>query len=287
MSLLNPQLQAFVAIVKHNTVHAAAVQLHITQTAVTQRIRALEQSLQTTLFVRTRRGMLLTPEGEALLRYCQAAQDLEGEALANIKGAAGKTEVRVTISGPTSIMRSRIIPQCLPVLRAFPKLLLSFEVTDEEDRHQHLKAGKCQFAIIQKEDVAREMSCKLLKPEQYVLVCAHTWKDRKLKEIIKNERIIDFGPSDQLTFAYLKHYDLFDLVQHERHFVNRTESLAMMVCDGFGYGLLAKEFAKPYINSGKMMVLNAGRMYEHTMALAWYARPEPPAYFSALIAGIE
>src|SRR5690606_8099108 len=98
--------------------------------------------------------------GEALLRYCQAAQDLEGQALAKIKGAATQTEVRVTMSGPSSIMRSRIIPQCLPILRQFPKLLLNFEITDEENRHQHLKAGKCQFAVIQEEDTAREMDYK-------------------------------------------------------------------------------------------------------------------------------
>ncbi len=73
MSLLSPQLEAFVAITRYRTVHAAAVDLHITQTAVTQRIRTLETRLRTTLFTRTRRGMLLTPEGEALLRYCHAA----------------------------------------------------------------------------------------------------------------------------------------------------------------------------------------------------------------------
>ncbi len=82
MSLLSPQLQAFQAIVKYKTVHAAADTLNVTQTAVTQRIRALEEKLRVTLFIRTRRGMLLTSEGEALLRYCQAVRDIEGEALA-------------------------------------------------------------------------------------------------------------------------------------------------------------------------------------------------------------
>src|SRR4051794_18551948 len=98
MSLLSPQLQAFSAIVRHGTVHAAAKELGITQTGVTQRIRSLESSLSTTLFVRSRKGMVPTPEGMALLRYCQAARDLEGEALAKIQKVATQTEIRVFVT---------------------------------------------------------------------------------------------------------------------------------------------------------------------------------------------
>ena len=62
MILLDPQLHAFEAIVKTGTVHAAAKLLHLTQTAVTQRLRMLEQKMKTTLFIRSRRGMQLTTE---------------------------------------------------------------------------------------------------------------------------------------------------------------------------------------------------------------------------------
>src|SRR4051794_16075738 len=88
MSLLPPHLQAFVEISRRQTVIAAAHALGITQTGVTQRIRALESQLSTTLFIRSRRGMRLTPEGEALLRYCEGAAALEGKALARIQGGA-------------------------------------------------------------------------------------------------------------------------------------------------------------------------------------------------------
>lgn len=53
MSLLSPQLKAFMAIIDAKTVHAAASILNITQTAVTQRLRNLEAQLKTTLFIRS------------------------------------------------------------------------------------------------------------------------------------------------------------------------------------------------------------------------------------------
>lgn len=287
MSLLAPPLQAFVAIVKHKTVHAAARELHISQTAVTQRLRTLEKRLKTTLFTRTRRGMLITSEGEALLRYCNAARELEGETLAHISGAGLVSDIQVGITGPSSLMRARIIPQCFKIMEQFPHLLMEFIVNDRENRDKELRSGKCQFAAIQVDDVAAEMSHKLLEPEHYVLICSAAWHGRKLADIIKNETIIDFNPEDQIAYNYLKYYDLFDLVRHQRHFVNHTEALAIMLINGFGYGVLTKEFSKRYVDAGELVILNNGRTYENPMALAWYERPEPPAYFSAIVDGIK
>jgi len=287
MSLLSPQLQAFMAIAKHKTVHSAAGAVHITQTAVTQRIHSLEAKLGTTLFIRTRRGMMLTPEGEALLRYCNAVNEIEGEALAKISGAGIDSEIRIGITGPSSIMRSRIIPQCFSVIKNFPNLLVHFDINDLENRVRSLRSGDSQLAVIREEDVVPEMEYKKLQPERYVLVCTSAWKKRKLRDIIAAEHIVDYDLSDQMTFNYLKHFNLFDLVNHERHFANRTDALAMMLVAGYGYGVLTMEFSKPYIEEKKLIVLNSGKIYKTSMALAWYDRPEPPKYFSALIGAIE
>jgi LysR family transcriptional regulator (chromosome initiation inhibitor) len=287
MSLLSPALQAFVAIAKYKTVHSAADTLHVTQTAVTQRIHTLEARLGTTLFIRTRRGMMLTPEGEALLRYCHAASELEGEALAKIKGSATETTIQIGITGPTSIMRARIIPQCLPILKKFPYLLAHFDINDIDTRIRSLRTGESQFAIARPEDINAEMEQKLLSPERFVLVCSKHWKQRKLRDIIKTERIIDYDSTDQMTFNYLKHFNLFDLAKHERYFVNRTESLALMISTGLGYGVLSLEFSKNYIEANELIVLNAGKFYENQIALAWYARHEPPDYFAEIIKAIN
>ena len=286
MSLLGPQLEAFIAVAKHNSVHLTADEIYLTQTAVTQRIRALERMLCSTLFVRTRRGMLLTQEGEALLRYCHAAKDLEGEALAQIQGTGIQTEVEVVITAPTSIMNSRIIPECLPIINKFPNLLINFDTNDVENRHNTLRAGNCDFAIIQEENLSREIKFKKLKPEQLVLVCSSKWEGRELEEIIKNERIIDYNAADQTTYNYLKQYNLFNMARHSRYFVNRTGNLALLASEGVGYTVLTRDFADPYIKNEKLIILNKGQTYDISLFLIWYDRPEPPEYFSAIIKAI-
>lgn len=286
MILLDPQLLAFVAIIKEGTVHAAAKSLFLTQTAVTQRLRQLEQKMKTTLFIRSRRGMLLTSEGEQLYRYCQRVTEMGSVMLANIQGSGVSSNLRVKIAGSSSIMRSRIIPQCQAVMKAFPKLHLSFLIDDAVDISQHLKSGSFDLVILRPEQVTQEMESKPLSPEHYLLVCSAKWKHCKLLNIISSEKIIDFDQDDQMTFSYLKKYDLLKHIQTERHFVNNTESIAQLFIAEFGYGVLTKEFADPYIKSGELHILNQKKAYLSPVSLAWYARPEQPPYFAALIDAI-
>ena len=98
MSLLHPGITAFQAIARLGTVHAAAQEIGLSQTGVTQRIRGLERDLGVTLFVRSRRGMRLTTEGEALVRWCQRVGDLEGELISFMGREAPAGAVRVSSS---------------------------------------------------------------------------------------------------------------------------------------------------------------------------------------------
>lgn len=71
-------IRYFLSVSRTRSFLSAAQQLQVTHSTVSRRISALEDALQTTLFVRTERGCALTPSGEELLPY---AEDLERAAL--------------------------------------------------------------------------------------------------------------------------------------------------------------------------------------------------------------
>ena len=281
--LLSPQLQAFLAIVKHKTVYAAANNIFLTQTAVTRRIKALEEHLATSLFVRTRQGMKLTAEGQALLRYCHQAEALEGKALPYVTGTGIEKQVTVSLTGPATIIYSRIVPQCLAVMKQFPKLSLHYHVDDNESRVETLRRGDSQLAIIPNNLLSEEMEYKHLVAEHYILVATEKWGSRSLEDIVRNEMIIDFNAEDEITFNYLKQYNLLGLARSERHFVNHTSTLALMISQGLGYSVLPKEFVKPYLKDKQLITIHEENIYLYHMSLAWYPRHEQPKYFSAII----
>lgn len=75
-------LHAYYWIARLGSFHAAAARLGLTQPTVTARIRELERSLGTQLFLRTSRGVHLTPEGAGMFDYVDRilalVEDLEG-----------------------------------------------------------------------------------------------------------------------------------------------------------------------------------------------------------------
>jgi LysR family transcriptional regulator, chromosome initiation inhibitor len=282
----NPLLDAFQAVVETGTVHSAAKKIGVTQTAVTKRIKALENALQMTTFLRSRRGMSLTDEGKALLQHCRAVQDLEGTFLSRISGKA-KDEIQLTIIGPTSAISTRIARDCQALYEKHPYLRLHLQSDDHSNLIDLVRKGSADLAIIPPTDVPREMHSKLLQSDRYVLVACSAWKRRPLKDIVENERIIDFYESDQTTRRYLKKFNLESHVKKSRLYVNENQALVRFFSEGVGFGTLTTEVARPYLDSGELITLNGGHSMEDPLALTWYPRVQKAVYFSNLVRSIK
>lgn len=80
-------LRIFLAVARGGTLGAAARELGQTQPTMGRRIRALEETLGTTLFQRTSEGFVLTSEGAAVLAH---AERMEAEALGIARAASGQ-----------------------------------------------------------------------------------------------------------------------------------------------------------------------------------------------------
>jgi LysR family transcriptional regulator, chromosome initiation inhibitor len=281
MSLLHPQLLAFMAVAQRKTVLGSAAELGITQTGVTQRIRALENQLNTSLFIRSRKGMVLTAEGEALFLYCKRVQELEGETLASI--GVEKKSIRVCLHGPSSLMRARILPQLKTISEKFPQIALSFLVTDGETGVADLKSGAVQILVTSKENVSLEMDSKTIKPEKYVMVVPKAWNKRSVEDIVRTCKIVDFAESDYLTYNYLTQHGLRNLATQERHFINNTDGLVQLVASEFGYSVLDLQFAELCRQNHAISILQAEKVLLVQQAVCWYPRPNMPSYFKSIL----
>jgi LysR family transcriptional regulator (chromosome initiation inhibitor) len=282
--LRNPLLDSFEAIARLGTAHAAADELHVTQTAITQRIKALEAGLSMTLFLRSRRGMALTDEGKALLQFCNGSRELEGLFLGSVHGE-DRTEVTLRIVGPTSAISTRIAENVEPLYSLYPFLRLNLQSEDHANRIEMIRRGEADFAVVSPDNGPNEMASKVLKPDRYLLVASAKWKGRKLAEILESERVIDFYESDQTTLNYFKHFGLKP--GRERIFINENEALIRMFLAGVGFGTLTESVAAPHLESGKLIALNRGQAIEDALALVWYPRSKKMSYFEAVVKSIK
>src|SRR3569833_577124 len=115
MSIELRQLRYFVAVAEENHFGRAAARLHMTQPPLSQTIQALEVSLGTALFMRTKRSVALTPAGAALLpearRILQQAAALPDLARRAASGQSGLLSLAFVSTADYSILP--------PLLREF------------------------------------------------------------------------------------------------------------------------------------------------------------------------
>ena len=282
----NPLLSTFEQVAKSGTLVAAGAQLGLTQTALTKRILHLEESLGVTLFLRSRRGMLLTEEGRALLQLCKAGLELEGQFMSQIKGDS-RQDISLTLVGPTSAISKRIVENCLPLYEKYPFLQLNLQVDDHMNLVERVRMGSADIAVVSPREVPKELESKLLKSDRYLLVASSKWKGRRLNDILATERIIDFYESDTTTKKYLEQFDLQKFVGKARLFVNENEALIRYFAAGVGFGTLTDAIARPHIANGSLITLNHGHFLEDPLALVWYKRTQRADYFSDLIRCIK
>ncbi len=83
MTFSSSHLEAFFAVSQTLNFTQAASKLHITQSALSQRILNFEKELGLTLFIRDRAGLRLTETANKIVRYCQQKNNLEIEVLAS------------------------------------------------------------------------------------------------------------------------------------------------------------------------------------------------------------
>lgn len=287
MILLNSNLSAFLAVVENSTVSAAAKKLGITQTGATQRIKTLERELGAALFLRSRSGMTLTPEGTTLLRNCMQVRDLEGKLASELKGNGFHQEVEVSITGPGGVMARRVIPQCAEVRARWPRLNFHFISEALLDRIRLLKRGKADFAIVTPSEVKNEMDSKLIAPNEMVLVASRSWKGRDIEDILESERMIAYHSDDSLGLDYLKEFGLLDQLRLPKILANDNEMVLSLVRKGMGFALLSKELVTSYLDKGELITLNDGKPMDIRFALTWYPRSEMPGYFQELISAIK
>ncbi len=141
MSLDRQQLLAFATVVESGSFDAAAVQLHVTPSAISQRIKALEQRVGQILVIRGK-PCTATPVGVPLLRLATQTALLESEALAETTGGS-EQQTRVAIAINADSMSTWFTG----VFGRLPDVLFDVRIEDQDLSARLLREGAVMGAV--------------------------------------------------------------------------------------------------------------------------------------------
>ncbi|STZ60292.1 chromosome replication initiation inhibitor protein [Mycolicibacterium tokaiense] len=130
------QLAALAAVIEFGSFDTAADHLHVTPSAVSQRIKALEQRVGQVLVVREK-PCRATAAGVPLLRLAAQTALLEAEALAETAGgAAHRTRVAIAVNADS------MSTWFTAVLTGLPDVLLDIRIEDQDHSARLLREGE-------------------------------------------------------------------------------------------------------------------------------------------------
>ena len=168
------EIDVFVKVVELGSFVKAARELHVTQSALTQRLKKLEDALGARLIDRTTRTVAPTAVGRSFLPAARRLIAQFEQSVADVQDVIGIRGGRVTIASLISVA-TNILPA---VLRDFgarhPDIRVRVFDESEQDIVEYVRRGEAEFAIDM--DLAEPDGDLIVTPvmeDRFVLACGH------------------------------------------------------------------------------------------------------------------
>ncbi|SMX31566.1 LysR family transcriptional regulator [Octadecabacter ascidiaceicola] len=185
------KLRIFHAVADAGSLTHAGDTLHLSQSAVSRQIRALEESLSTILFHRHARGLILTEQGELLFDATKSMSRRLDAASARIKDSAEEVFGELKVTTTTGFGTLWLAPRLPALYEKYPDLNIDLML---EERVLDLPMREADVAIRMKEPSQADLIRKKLMTVRMRLYASQTYLDRvgnleSMKDIGKHRLI--------------------------------------------------------------------------------------------------
>jgi LysR family transcriptional regulator (chromosome initiation inhibitor) len=236
----------------------AARALHLTQSAVSQRVKLLEEQAGQVLLVRSTPPRV-TPAGRRMLRHYLKVKKLEDDLQGDFISADDKSFVSLAI-GINADSLATWFPGVVENFVRQESVLLDIRTDDQEQTHRLLKNGEVIGCISAREQPMRgcrtfylgKMDYRMFATPEFVLKWFH--EGLTVESVLKAPALI-FNRKDDL------HNKLFTRALGEvpspvpAHYVPSSEKFAFFISAGFAYGMLPDQQSQPLEDAGEIVNL--------------------------------
>ncbi len=198
-------LNSFLAVARRRSFAAAARDLGVSTSALSQSVRQLEARLGVTLLSRTSRTVALTDAGQRLLENAGAAVDQALESLKTVSARPGEVTGRVRLSVP-SVAVTLVVARVLPrFIERHPKVEVEIQV---ENRFVNIVAEGLDAGIRLSEAIERDMvQVRLTEPGRFVVAAAPSYLARhgtpqKPQDLLQHDCICIRASRDGARYAW-------------------------------------------------------------------------------------
>jgi LysR family transcriptional activator of glutamate synthase operon len=258
------QLRYFVAVAEHRSFTKAANQYYLSQTAVTQQVRALEDTLGVRLLDRNSRPVSLTPAGTVFLKEAKAILERMNSAVSRTRDASTGLVGSLRIGYTKGYERSNLSDRLREFHRDYPNILLTCFRCDTDMLAAGLLNGEYDVIFTwDSTNIRQDSQVETRLIEQARLVVAlygsHPFARRTAlrRSELKNETIIFMSPSSTgASFGDDHFMQLYQQAGYHPSILlrsNDVESILMMVAAEEGISILPAYCTDKLINADNLL----------------------------------
>lgn len=278
----NFRIRVFRSVARYLNFSRAAEELLLTQPAVTQQIKALEEELGIPLFDRGGGNIRLTPGGAALLPFAEKLRDVSAEAVAAVAAAYGEQAGELAL-GASQTIGQYLLPRFVAgFAERHPKVRVIARSGNTDAMLQALLAHEIHLALIEGPDQRRDLHIEPFMEDHMVLVvpASHEWAGAEIAvEALREEPMLvrELGSGSRrvieqaLHAAGLKPRDL-----HIRMELDSTEGLLSAVEAGLGVTFVSRWAVRNQLALGTLQLARVrGLQLARRFSMAYASGPEP------------
>ncbi|MFD7136302.1 LysR family transcriptional regulator ArgP [Streptomyces sp. NPDC059894] len=257
------QVRTLLAVVDEGTFDAAAAALHVTPSAVSQRVKALEQRTGRVLLLRTK-PVRPTESGEIVVRFARQLARLERDTRSELGMSGDGEPTRVTVAVNADSLATWFLP-ALSRVRQEPPVCFELHREDETRTAELLREGLVMAAVTSSPEPVPGCSVRALGRMRYLAAAspgfaARHLGDRPLPEALAEAPVVTFDRSDELQDGFVRGLRrAAPGASPVRHAVPTSEGFLDAVAAGLGWGMVPQTQSGPLLAAGRLVSLAPDR----------------------------
>ena len=247
---------------KTGNISKAADNLYISQPAVSKSITKLEQSLKQSLFIRSKKGVKLTEEGQILFDHLKQAFDSIDTAEKTLHRRSQFGIGHLRIGASTSLCKHILLSYLQDFIREHPHVKVSIECNPTYETIQLLKQDKIDIGLICDTPLEKGYHFSPLRSIHDTFVATQTYLDNLLlrehfslneKEILEkcNLMLLD---KENISRIFIDEYFILNHIKPGQLLeINNMDLLIDFAAISMGVACVVREFVASYIESGQVI----------------------------------
>ena len=251
----------FYEVAKEQNITKASENLNISQPAISKTIKLLEEKLGGTLFVRTKKGVILTEEGKEFYSYINKAMEYINSAENKFSDLINLETGVIKIGVNSTLTKEFLLPYLEIFNKSYPKI--DIQITNGITSHliNELKNGLIDivFLNLNDKDYGNDIDIIKCKKIHDIFIASKKYSELNDKVIslneLKNYPLI-FQAKGSNTRNFLDNFLKEKNITLKPNIELASYSLVTEFCKaGFGIGFAVKEFVQKDLNEGKIFSL--------------------------------